>query len=79
MELDRNIMEQEPIITKPIESFHMSVEFEQMCLENGFNTYGDILMNDTNQLLIKPGFNYRMLIELLDLLNSINRKHLLKD
>jgi len=79
MELDRNIMEQEPIITKPIESFRVSVEFEQMCLENGFNTYGDILMNDTSQLLIKPGFNYRMLIELLDLLHSINRKHLLKD
>ena len=69
MELNKSIMEQEPIIIKPIESFHMSVEFERMCVENKFNTYGDILINDTNQLLSKPGFNYRMLIAKLAVLS----------
>ena len=75
----KSIVEQEPIITNPIESFHMSIEFERMCVENKFNTYGDILINDTNQLLSKQGFNYRMLVELLNLLSSVNKKHLLKD
>ncbi len=79
MELKRSTTEEEPIITKPVESFHMSVEFERMCIENNFNTYGDILINDTNQLLSKSGFNYRILIELIDLLSSVNKKHLLKD
>ncbi len=79
MELNSRIMEQEPIITKPIECFHISPEFEEMCLENNFYTFGDILINDTNQLLSKPGFNYRMLVELHNLLSSINRKHLLRD
>lgn len=79
MELNKSILEKEPIITKPIDSFHMSIEFDRMCMENNFNTYGDVLINDTNQLLSKPGFNYRLLIELLNFLSSINRKHLLKD
>ena len=57
----------------------MSVEFEHMCVENKFKTFGDLLIYGTNQLLSKPGFNYRMLMELFNFLTSINKKHLLKE
>ena len=79
MAVNHKIRASEPLLTKPIQSIEMSVEFEHMCAENKFYTFGDILINDTNQLLNKPGFNYRMLIELFKFLKSINKKHLLKD
>lgn len=72
-------MKAEPLLTKSIKGVQMSVEFEYMCLENRFQTFGDLLIYDTNQLLAKPGFNYRMLMELYYFLTSMNKKHLLKD
>lgn len=72
-------MEQEPILTQPIDSFQMSVEFDKMCIENGFSTFGDILLHDTPQLLNKPGFNYRMLREFYGFLAAIDKGHLLRD
>ena len=76
---ERYIMEQEPILTKPVSGFQMSTEFERMCLENGFITFGDILLYDTPQLLNKPGFDYRILREFYAFLSDINKNHLLRD
>ena len=79
MAVNHKIWTSEPLLTRTIQSVEMSVEFEQMCAENGFFTFGDLLIHDTNQLLRKPGFNYHMLIELFDLLKSANKKHLLRN
>ncbi len=79
MAVNHKIMTSEPLLTRAIKSVEMSVEFEHMCAENKFYTFGDILINDTNQLLNKPGFNYRMLMELFTFLKFINKKQLLRD
>jgi hypothetical protein len=79
MAVNYKIMTSEPLLTKAIKSVETSVEFEHMCAENKFYTFGDLLIHDTNQLLSKPGFNYRMLMELFGFLSSINKKHLLRD
>ena len=72
-------MKFEPVLTKPIKGANMSVEFEHMCVQNRFLTFGDLLIYDTNELLGKPGFDYRMLVELFHFLTAIDKKHLLKD
>ena len=79
MAVNHKIWTSEPMLTRTIQSVEMSVEFEHMCAENRFYTFGDLLIHDTNQLLRKPGFNYHMLLELFDLLKSANKKHLLRD
>ena len=73
------IMTSEPLLTKAIKSVDMSVEFEHMCAENKFYTFGDLLIHDTNQLLNTSGFDYRMLLELFSFLTSIEKKHLLRE
>lgn len=79
MAVNHKIMMSEPLLTKSVKSVEMSVEFEHMCEENKFYTFGDLLIHDTNQLLNKSGFNYRMLLELFSLLTSIEKKHLLRE
>ncbi len=79
MNINQKTLEQEPIITREIHDFEMSAEFESMCRKNTFQTFGDILIYDTSELLRKPGFNYRMLRELYSMLKEMNKQHMLKD
>ena len=79
MNINQKTLEEQPIITREIHDFELSVEFNSMCRVNTFQTFGDILIYGTSELLRKPGFNYRMLKELYALLKAMNKQHMLKD
>jgi DNA-directed RNA polymerase alpha subunit len=67
-----------PILQRPIEWVATSDEFLEMCKANGFSTLGNIIEYTASELLEKPLFNYRMLLELLDLLAAFNLSKKLK-
>ena len=79
MGVNYTMMAFESLLIRDIKRVEMSVELEHMCAMNKFYTFGDLLMRDTNQLLSKPGFHYRMQVELFGLLKSMDQHHLLKD
>ena len=72
-------MEEHPIFAKPIEFIATSEEFLLMCNQNNFKTIGQIIEWNVNELLQKPEFNLRMLIELNSILKSYNLDKYIKE
>jgi len=66
------------ILQKPIERVATSDEFLVMCKANDFSTLGNVIEHTASELLEKPFFNYRMLLELLELLAAFNLSKCLK-
>jgi len=71
--------ETHPILQQPIESLCMSEEFIHMCYLNHFNSIGEILALQVNEMLKKPEFGMRMLKELYQLLEDNNLERSLKE
>ena len=67
------------ILKKDIEWIATSEEFLEMAKRNHFQTLGDILKVNVDDLLTKPCFNYRMLAELGAILQSYGLLELLDD
>jgi hypothetical protein len=66
-------------LQKPIKSFASSEEFIAMCNLNGFDTLGDILELEVNEMLAKPEFNVRMLMELYSILKNYQLEKCIKE
>jgi DNA-directed RNA polymerase alpha subunit len=62
--------EENPILSKSIQSFSFSDEFLEMCNTNGFSTLGEIVQLQVNELFKMTGFNLRMLKELYQILED---------
>lgn len=58
------------ILQKAIKNLDVSKEFKAMAKANGFKTLQDILDMPLHELPYKPQSGYRMLKELLDLLEA---------
>lgn len=71
--------EEQTVLLKPLEIFHTSEEFTQMCNINGFKTLGEIVKLEVNEMLVKPEFNLRMLKELYQLLEKYHLEECLKE
>ena len=65
-------------LTVPISKLFFSHEFEWQCQEMGFEKLEDILLLQPEDLMAKPGFNYRWLGELSDFLTKNDLIHLLQ-
>ncbi len=59
-----------PILQKAIKNLDVSKEFKTMAKANGFKTLQSILDMPLHELPYKPQSGYRILKELLDLLNE---------
>jgi DNA-directed RNA polymerase alpha subunit len=68
-----------PILQKAIKNLDVSKEFKAMAKANGFKTLQNILDMPLHELPHKPQSGYRMLKELLDLLNEYNIPELSED
>lgn len=59
-------------LTKKIAECKTSKEFLEMSTANSFDTLGDFTQHSIQDLMKKPGMNYRMLVELSNILQSFN-------
>ena len=72
-------MENVHLLDESLEQFQASNEFRDMCRKNMFNTLGDIVKLPVSQLLKKPGFGMRILLELIHILEKHQLEDYLKD
>ncbi len=68
-----------PILQRPLVNFKLSEEFKHMCDLNQFQTLGEILQYQVNEMLRKPEFNLRMLKELYQILEDNHLEGYLKE
>lgn len=68
-----------PILHKAIKSLDVSREFKAMAKANGFKTLQDILDSPLHELPYKQQSGYRMLKELLDVLEVHSLSFLVED
>ena len=68
-----------PILIKPLPELTFSPEFLKMAEANYFVSLNDIVKFPTYELLKKPQFGYRMLLELMSVLRENNLLGLLKE
>lgn len=59
-----------PLFHLPIDSLLISLEFKKMSQANGFATLQDLLKEPLHELPLKPKSGYRILRELLDILQE---------
>lgn len=70
---------EDSILTKPIDCFALSDEFWEMVRLNQFHTLGEIVEIPVNKLLKLPYFGYRVLNELITILNCYGMMNVLKE
>lgn len=68
-----------PILQVPIFTLEVSKEFMSMAKANKYNTIEDIIKYPLSDLPTKNQSGYRMLRELLDILEANGLDHLIKD
>lgn len=68
-----------PILTRKIEHIATSDEFLKVCKQNNLLSLEEILHHTTDELLKKPGFNMRMMMELITILKGNKLEYLLKE
>lgn len=68
-----------PILAKPIQGMDASKEFKAMARANGYKTLQDIMEISLGDLPFKPRSGYRMLKELLDILDKNGLVRLVED
>lgn len=68
-----------PILAKPIQGMDASKEFKAMARANGYKTLQDIMEISLGDLPFKPRSGYRMLKELLDILDENGLGRLVED
>jgi hypothetical protein len=68
-----------PIMLQPIEDVGASKEFVEMCNLNEFKTISAILKLQAHEMLKKPLFNVRLLMELYRILKSYNLEKNIKE
>jgi hypothetical protein len=68
-----------PILAKPIQGMDASKEFKAMARANGYKTLQDIMEISLGDLPFKPRSCYRMLKELLDILDENGLGRLVED
>jgi DNA-directed RNA polymerase alpha subunit len=71
--------DEHPILVTPIEKIAASVEFVEMCNRNGFKTLSDILEYEAHEMLTKPDFTVRLLIEFYSILKSYKLERRIKE
>ena len=62
------------ILSKPLDQFALSDEFLEMVRINNFKNLGEIVTIPLEQLLKLPYFGYRVLTELITILNCYHIK-----
>lgn len=65
----------EPVLNKPIDQLKLGKQFLLICEVAGFYSLGYLLEVHTSELLNLPGFNYHILGEYIDFLESQNLGH----
>lgn len=65
---------EDTILSKSLDQFALSDEFLEMVRINNFNNLGEIVNIPTEKLLKLPCFGYRVLKELLTILNCYHIK-----
>lgn len=73
------INESHSILQKPIQSLDVSAEFKAMANANEFNTLEEILKEPLHELPFKKQSGYRMLKELLTMLEENGLPELIED
>jgi len=68
-----------PLLQQPIDALSVSPEFKDMSKANGFNTLQEILDEPLHELPLKAKSGYRMLRELLDVLQANGLEELAED
>lgn len=68
-----------PVLQKPIHSLNVSPEFRAMARANGYKTLEDIIKAPLHDLPEKKKSGYRVLKELLDLLEQFGLSQLIND
>jgi len=68
-----------PILLKPILTLGVSEEFEAMAKANGYTTLKDVLKEPLYKFPFKPLSGYRMLKELLAILEEHGLDELMED
>jgi hypothetical protein len=68
-----------PILIKPIAEMVTSEEFLQMAHRNHFHDLRQILEHPVHDLMNREGFNYRMLDELIIILKGYDLLDLLRE
>ena len=71
--------ETNPILSAPIQGMDVSGEFKLMAKANGFRTLGDILKYPLYELPAREKSGYRILREMLDILEENHLEEFLKD
>lgn len=71
--------EAQHILKRTISTLEVSREFKRMAKANGYKTLGDILNTSLNELPRRPQSGYRILKELLDILDENGLMELIKD
>ena len=67
------------ILTKPLDCFALSDEFCEMVRINQFHSLGEIVKMPVSKLLKLPYFKYRVLNELLTILNCYGLMDMVND
>lgn len=68
-----------PVLRKPIQGMNVSIEFKAMAKANGYRTLRDVLRCSVHDLPKKRESGYRMLRELLDILQENELMYLVED
>ena len=68
-----------PILEKPIHSLNVSKEFKNMASANKFGTLKEVLKESLHTLPFKKQSGYRMLKEMLDILEENGLADLIED
>lgn len=68
-----------PILYKPIQSMNVSTEFKAMANANEFNTLEEILKESLYELPFKKLSGYRILKEMVDILEENGLSELIED
>jgi len=68
-----------PILAKPIQGMDVSKEFKAMARANDYRTLQDVIETSLGDLPFKPRSGYRMLKELLDILDENGLVQLVED
>lgn len=68
-----------PVLHQPIGDFSVSENFSLDFLRAGFNTLGEALEFDADELVTKKNFSYHTITELIELLNLNGLERALKE
>lgn len=68
-----------PLLQQPIDSLSVSPEFKVMSKTNGFSTLQEIINEPLHELPLKAQSGYRMLKELLEVLQANGLEDLIED